>query len=159
MDLRELIRSLQTTSNLSAMQRATGLHRRTMRRYRPWAATQGLLDTPLPSVEVLHQLVSTTLELPPRRKRCRRSNPTASSSCNGTGTAWRAPRSCSAYTSAATRELWPRSLAFSTDSSRIARRPPYGWNVSAAAQPRWMLAMRAACAIPSPGRSARPGPS
>jgi hypothetical protein len=65
MDLRELIRSLQTTSNLSAMQRATGLHRRTMRRYRPWAATQGLLDTPLPSVEVVHQLVSTTLELPP----------------------------------------------------------------------------------------------
>jgi hypothetical protein len=36
-----------------------------MRRYRPWAATQGLLDTPLPPVEVLHQLVSTTLELPP----------------------------------------------------------------------------------------------
>lgn len=65
MDLRELMRYLQTTSNLSAIQRATGLHRRTIRRYRQWATTQGLLDQPLPSVEVLHQLVATTLELPP----------------------------------------------------------------------------------------------
>lgn len=65
MDLRELLRYLQTTSNLSAIQRATGLHWRTIRRYRDWAATQGLLDQPLPPVEVLHQLVATTLELPP----------------------------------------------------------------------------------------------
>lgn len=46
MDLREFMRSLHTTSHLSAMQRATGLHRRTIRRSRPWAATQGRLDTP-----------------------------------------------------------------------------------------------------------------
>jgi transposase len=65
MDLRELLRYLQTTSNVSAIQRATGLHWRTIRRYRDWAATQGLLDQPLPPVEVLHQLMATTLELPP----------------------------------------------------------------------------------------------
>jgi transposase len=65
MDLRELLRYLQTTSNVSAIQRATGLHWRTIRRYRDWAATQGLLDRPLPPVEVLHQLMATTLELPP----------------------------------------------------------------------------------------------
>ena len=34
MDLRELLRYLQTTSNLSTIQRATGVHRRTIRRYR-----------------------------------------------------------------------------------------------------------------------------
>ena len=65
MDLRELLRYLQTTSNVSAIQRATGLHWRTIRRYQQWAVTQGLLDQPLPPVEVLHQLMATTLELPP----------------------------------------------------------------------------------------------
>lgn len=45
-DLRAFMRSLHTTSNLRAIQRATGLHRRTSRRYRQWAATQGLLDQP-----------------------------------------------------------------------------------------------------------------
>lgn len=48
MDLRELLRYLQSTSNLSAIQRATGLPRRTIRRYQQWAATQGVLDKPLP---------------------------------------------------------------------------------------------------------------
>jgi hypothetical protein len=47
------------------MQRATGLHWRTMRRDRDWAAAQGLLDQPCPPVEALHQLMVTTLELPP----------------------------------------------------------------------------------------------
>ena len=47
------------------MQRATGLHWRTIRRYQQWAVTQGLLDQPLPPVEVLHQLMATTLALPP----------------------------------------------------------------------------------------------
>jgi hypothetical protein len=65
MDLREVRRYLHTPSNRSAIQRATGLRRRTMRRDRPWAATPGLLDPPWPPVEVLPQSVSTTLELPP----------------------------------------------------------------------------------------------
>ena len=65
MDLRELLRSLQTTANLSAIQRATGLNRRTIRRYRHWAVTHGLLDQPLPAVEVLQPLMARTLELSP----------------------------------------------------------------------------------------------
>src|SRR5262249_10287951 len=65
MDLRELLRYLQTTSNVSAIQRATGLHRRTIRRYRQWAVTQGLLEQLLPPVEALHELMATTLERAP----------------------------------------------------------------------------------------------
>jgi hypothetical protein len=52
MDWREFLRYLQTTANMSAIQRATGLHWRTIRRYRDGAATQGLLDQPLPPIEV-----------------------------------------------------------------------------------------------------------
>lgn len=48
MDLRELLRHLQATTNISAIRRATGLDRRTIDRYRTWAVAQGLLDQPLP---------------------------------------------------------------------------------------------------------------
>ena len=64
MDLRELLRHLQTTTNLSAIQRATGLNRRTLMRYRAWAAEQGLLVGPLPPPEELQQLVARTLAPP-----------------------------------------------------------------------------------------------
>jgi hypothetical protein len=47
------------------IQRATGLNRRTIARYRTWASAQGLLDNPLPPLEDLQQLIATTLELPP----------------------------------------------------------------------------------------------
>jgi hypothetical protein len=56
---------LFTISNLSAIQRTTGLHRRTIRRYQRWAAMQGLLDKPLPPVEALQALMAATLEGPP----------------------------------------------------------------------------------------------
>ena len=65
MDGREVGRYLHTTSHVSAMQRATGLPWRTMRRDQPWAVPQGLLDQPLPPVEVCPQLMATTLALPP----------------------------------------------------------------------------------------------
>jgi len=65
MDLRELLRHLQATTNVSAIRRATGLDRRTIDRYRTWAVAQGLLDQPLPPLEDLQQLIATTLELPP----------------------------------------------------------------------------------------------
>ena len=55
MDVREVLRHLQTTTNLSAIQRATGLNRRTLMRYRAWAAEQGLLTGPLPPLEELRQ--------------------------------------------------------------------------------------------------------
>ncbi|MGH8059566.1 MAG: IS21 family transposase [Candidatus Entotheonellia bacterium] len=65
MDLRELLRYLQATTNMSVIQRATGLNRRTIARYRTWASAQGLLEQPLPPLEDLQQLIATTLELPP----------------------------------------------------------------------------------------------
>ena len=65
MDLRELLRHLQATTNMSVIQRATGLNRRTMARYRTWASAQGLLDNPLPPLEDLQQLIAATLALPP----------------------------------------------------------------------------------------------
>jgi transposase len=66
-DLRELLRHLQTTANDSAVQRTIGLNRRTIARYRAWAAQQGLLDPaqPLPPLEELQQIVSTTLAVRP----------------------------------------------------------------------------------------------
>lgn len=66
-DLRELLRHLQHTTNDSAVQRATGLNRRTIARYRAWAEQQGLLDhtQPLPALAALQHLVATTLTIPP----------------------------------------------------------------------------------------------
>ena len=64
-DLRELLRHLQVTTNDSAVQRATGLNRRTIARYRAWAAQHALLTGPLPPLDELQQLVSTTLTIPP----------------------------------------------------------------------------------------------
>jgi transposase len=61
MDLRNLLRHLQASSNVSAIQRATGLNRRTILRYRDWAATHTLLTTPLPPLEQLQQLLATTM--------------------------------------------------------------------------------------------------
>ncbi len=65
MDIRNLLRHLQATSNLSAIQRATGLNRRTIQRYRTWARNHGLLEQPLPPLEDLQHLIATTLEPPP----------------------------------------------------------------------------------------------
>lgn len=64
MDLREVLRHVQTTTNLRAIQRATGLNRRTLMRYRSWATEQGLLAGPLPAPEALQQLVARTLAPP-----------------------------------------------------------------------------------------------
>ena len=64
MDLREVLRHLRTTTNLSAIQRATGLNRRTLMRYRAWATEQGLLTGPLPPLEELRRLAARTLAPP-----------------------------------------------------------------------------------------------
>lgn len=63
MDIRTVVRYLRTTPNLSAIGRATGLNRRTIRRYQRWARAQGLLDQtqPLPDLEALHAVFTTTL--------------------------------------------------------------------------------------------------
>ena len=65
MDIRELVRHLRDTSNDSAVQRATGLNRCTIVRYRRWAEEQGLLEGALPPIEQLQTLVTTSLMLPP----------------------------------------------------------------------------------------------
>src|SRR6266508_5951316 len=64
-DIRELVRHLRDTTNDSAVQRTTGLNRRTIVRYRRWAEEQGLLEGSLPSIEQLQTLIATTLTLPP----------------------------------------------------------------------------------------------
>lgn len=61
MELRNLLRHLQASSNISAIQRATGLNRRTIMRYRDWAATHNLLSGPLPPLEQLQQLLASTM--------------------------------------------------------------------------------------------------
>ncbi len=65
MDIRELLRHIQAEPSDRAVQRATGAHRRTIQRYRTWAAAQGLLDRPLPPIDQLQRLIDQTLELPP----------------------------------------------------------------------------------------------
>ena len=64
-DIRELLRHLRDTTNDSAVQRTTGLNRRTIVRYRRWAEKQGLLEGALPPIEQLQALIATTLTLPP----------------------------------------------------------------------------------------------
>lgn len=66
MDIRELLLHLRRTASDRAVQRATGVHRQTVKRYRAWAATQELLTGPVPPLAELEQLVRRTLpELPP----------------------------------------------------------------------------------------------
>ena len=65
MDLRELLRHIQAEPSDRAVQRATGAHRATIQRYRAWAATQGLLERPLPPIDDLQCLIDQTLQLPP----------------------------------------------------------------------------------------------
>jgi transposase len=63
-DIRDVVRHLRDTTNDSAVQRATGLNRRTIQRYRRWAHAHGLLTGPLPPIEQLQALITTTLTLP-----------------------------------------------------------------------------------------------
>ena len=65
MDLRELVRELRASSNDSAIQRTSGLNRRTIRRYRAWATEHGLLAGPLPPIEQLAALAQGTLQAAP----------------------------------------------------------------------------------------------
>jgi transposase len=65
MDIRNLLRHLQASSNISAIARATGLNRRTILRYRDWAQTHDLLSGPLPSLEHLQHLLASSLPLSP----------------------------------------------------------------------------------------------
>jgi hypothetical protein len=64
MDIRALLRHLRADDSDRAVQRATGVDRRTIQRYRTWAGEQGLLRGPLLAVEELQRLVQQTLTAP-----------------------------------------------------------------------------------------------
>jgi len=65
MDLRELLRHIQSTASDREVARMTGAHRRTVQRYRRWAQTQGLLAGALPELGRLQALVAQTFTAPP----------------------------------------------------------------------------------------------
>ena len=68
MDIREILRRLQAGQSNRAIARATGINRKTVGRYRAWAAKHGLLSGPLPPLGELHQLVEDTLKSSPPRQ-------------------------------------------------------------------------------------------
>jgi transposase len=61
MDIRELLLHLRRYKSDRAVQRATGMHRQTVKRYRAWASEQGLLAGPLPPLGELEACVQATL--------------------------------------------------------------------------------------------------
>lgn len=66
MDIRELLKYLRAEASDRAVQRGTGMHRKTVKRYRQWAKEQGLLQDSLPPLGELEQLLRRTLpEFPP----------------------------------------------------------------------------------------------
>jgi transposase len=60
MDVRELLRHVRATASDRAVARATGVHRRTVQRYRQWAEQHGLLTGPLLPLEELQALLAQT---------------------------------------------------------------------------------------------------
>lgn len=65
-DIRELILNLRAYTSDRSVSRTMGVHRKTVKQYRQWAAQQGLLDGALPSLSELETLVRQTLsEKPP----------------------------------------------------------------------------------------------
>ena len=64
MDIRELLRHIQVNSSDRGVYRETGVHRQTVKRYREWAAEQGLLEGQLPPIEELQALLEATLPHP-----------------------------------------------------------------------------------------------
>jgi transposase len=69
MDIRELVRLVRAGESDRQIARLLGHNRRTVIRYRHWAAEQGLLDGDLPSPAALQRLVTETLPppLPPHQ--------------------------------------------------------------------------------------------
>lgn len=65
MDIREILRRVQAGQSDRAIARDTGIHRKTVARYRVWAEEQGLLSSPLPSLADLHRLLEETMPAPP----------------------------------------------------------------------------------------------
>jgi transposase len=60
MDIREILRQLRAGQSNRAIAQA-GINRKTVGRYRAWAAKEGLLEGPLVSLDELHQLLEESL--------------------------------------------------------------------------------------------------
>lgn len=61
MNIQEIIRRLRAGQSDRAIHQDTGLHRKTIKRYRQWAEEQNLLEGEMPDLEMLQQLLETTL--------------------------------------------------------------------------------------------------
>lgn len=65
MDIRQILMHLREGQSDRNITKELSVNRRTVRRYREWAAQQGLLEGELPSLEELHALLEETLPVQP----------------------------------------------------------------------------------------------
>jgi transposase len=70
MEIREILRQIRAGESDRAIRRNLGIHRATIRKYREWAAAQGILEGELPAVEDLQARLAATLPevTPPQQK-------------------------------------------------------------------------------------------
>jgi transposase len=69
MEVREILRQIRAGESDHAIRRNLGVHRSTVKKYREWAATEGLLEGDLPPVEELQSRLAATLaDTPPPRQ-------------------------------------------------------------------------------------------
>jgi transposase len=65
MDIREILRQLRKGQSDRAVAKAMGINRKTVARYRDWAAGQGLVEGQLPSLAKLQRMLKESLQSPP----------------------------------------------------------------------------------------------
>lgn len=70
MEIREVIRQFRNGVSDRAIQRMSGMHRKTVKRYRNWAEEQGLLEGRLPPLDELERLLQASMPepLPPQNQ-------------------------------------------------------------------------------------------
>ena len=69
MEVREILRQIRAGESDHAIRRNLGVHRSTVKKYREWAAAEGLLEGDLPPVEELQSRLAATLpDTPPPRQ-------------------------------------------------------------------------------------------
>jgi len=70
MDIREILLHMRAQSSDRQVARDTGHNRRTIRRYREWAESEGLLEGELPPLEELHKRMRASLpeRIPPQNQ-------------------------------------------------------------------------------------------
>lgn len=65
MEVREILRQIRAGESDHAVRRNLGVHRATVKKYREWAAAQGMLEGDLPPVEELQARLTATMPVPP----------------------------------------------------------------------------------------------